>query len=182
VAALLAGRGLTNEQIVECLRTTSSNGGDYDPVYGYGIVDADAATARCAPATTPAYQPPAPSGGGPSPPAPSQSAPATGGGSAEPQVSVTVKRTTRASLAKSGRLRATVRSDGPVSVKLRAVLTRGKKKSTAGTRTVKLGGGGTKQAVVSLSRSARKALARSGSKLVLRWRAGSRTGSATASR
>ena len=44
VAALLAGEGLTNQQIVDRLKVTSSNHGSYDPVYGYGIVDADAAT------------------------------------------------------------------------------------------------------------------------------------------
>ena len=181
VAALLAGRGLDNAQIVECLRTTSSNQGDYEPVYGYGIVDADAAVANCSQATTPAYQPPA--GGGTGGGGGQQQPPPSGGGGGEAQVTVTVKRTTRASLAKSGRLKATVRSDRAVSVKLRAVLTRGKKKSTAGTRTVTLGGAGTKAATVRLSKSARKALTRSSKyRLVLRWRAGSRTGSATASR
>jgi subtilisin family serine protease len=44
VAALLAGQGLTNQQIVDRLKATSSNHGTYDPVMGYGIVDADAAT------------------------------------------------------------------------------------------------------------------------------------------
>ena len=44
VAALLYGQGLTNAQIVERLRATSSNHGAFDPVMGYGIVDADAAT------------------------------------------------------------------------------------------------------------------------------------------
>jgi subtilisin family serine protease len=44
VAALLAGQGLTNQQIVQRLEATSSNHGSYDPVYGYGIVNADAAT------------------------------------------------------------------------------------------------------------------------------------------
>jgi len=44
VAALLSGQGLTNAQIVERLKLTSSNHGLYDPVMGYGIVDADAAT------------------------------------------------------------------------------------------------------------------------------------------
>jgi hypothetical protein len=98
-------------------------------------------------------------------------------------VTVTVKRTTRSRLAKSGQLKATVTSDRAVSVKLRAVLTRGKKKSTAGTKTVKLGGSGSRAAVVRLSKSARRALARSSKyRLVLRWRAGSRTGSATATR
>jgi subtilisin family serine protease len=45
LAALLSGQGLTNAEIVDRLMQTSSNGGAYDPVYGYGIVDADAATA-----------------------------------------------------------------------------------------------------------------------------------------
>ena len=44
VAALLYGQGLTNAEIVERLKQTSSNGGAYDPVMGYGIVNADAAT------------------------------------------------------------------------------------------------------------------------------------------
>jgi len=44
VAALLYGQGLTNAQIVQRLKQTSSNHGTYDPVMGYGIVDADAAT------------------------------------------------------------------------------------------------------------------------------------------
>lgn len=47
VAALLVSKGLDNHQILDCLRTTSSNRGSYDPVFGYGIVDADAATATC---------------------------------------------------------------------------------------------------------------------------------------
>jgi subtilisin family serine protease len=35
VAALLAGQGLTNQQIVDRLQTTSSNHGSYDPIYGW---------------------------------------------------------------------------------------------------------------------------------------------------
>lgn len=46
VAALLAGQRLRNHEIVECLRTTSSNAGAYDPITGYGTVDA-AAAVRC---------------------------------------------------------------------------------------------------------------------------------------
>jgi serine protease len=183
VAALLAGRGLTNAQIVECLRTTSSNEGEFDPVYGYGIVNADAAVARCSPTSTPGYQPPAGGGGQPPTGGGDGGGGNAGGGSGEARVSVTVKRTTRAKLAKSGRLSATVRSDRAASVKLRAVLTRGRSKSTAGSRTVSLSGSGTKSAAVRLSKSARRALARSSKyRLVLRWRSGSQTGSAAASR
>ncbi len=52
VAALLAGEGLTSERIANCLKATSLNPlskkrGQYDPIYGYGLVDADKATATC---------------------------------------------------------------------------------------------------------------------------------------
>jgi subtilisin family serine protease len=53
VAALLAGKGLRPRQILQCLRTRSSNGGFYDPVNGYGIVDANAAVAGCGRNTPP---------------------------------------------------------------------------------------------------------------------------------
>src|SRR3954467_11644138 len=45
VAAMLFGQGLDNQQVVERLRTTSSNTGGSDPIYGYGTGDAGAATA-----------------------------------------------------------------------------------------------------------------------------------------
>lgn len=45
VAALLAAQGLGPQQIVDRLKATSSNGGTYDPVMGYGVVDAAAAVA-----------------------------------------------------------------------------------------------------------------------------------------
>jgi subtilisin family serine protease len=47
VAALLSGKGLGPRQILQCLKTKSSNHGTYDPVNGYGIVDAQAAVAGC---------------------------------------------------------------------------------------------------------------------------------------
>ena len=49
VAALLAAKGLANTSIIDCLQRTSSNGGMYDPVLGYGIVDAATAVADCDP-------------------------------------------------------------------------------------------------------------------------------------
>lgn len=44
VAALLAARRLENDEIVDCLRRTATNRGRYDPLTGYGTVDAAAAT------------------------------------------------------------------------------------------------------------------------------------------
>jgi subtilisin family serine protease len=45
VAALLAAQGLGPQQIVDRLKATASNHGTYDPVMGYGLVDAAAAVA-----------------------------------------------------------------------------------------------------------------------------------------
>ena len=52
VAALLSGRGLTNEEVVDCITSTAFNPvtgmrGQSDPVYGYGIVDAEEAVTTC---------------------------------------------------------------------------------------------------------------------------------------
>jgi serine protease len=47
VAALLRAAGLTNQQTMDCIKRTSSNKGSYDPINGYGIVNADAAVAGC---------------------------------------------------------------------------------------------------------------------------------------
>jgi serine protease len=57
VAALLAAQGATNTQLYDTLTSTARKPGTdvrgvYDPVYGYGIVDAVAATATLPPATT----------------------------------------------------------------------------------------------------------------------------------
>ena len=47
IAAMLRGAGLSNEQVMNCIRQTSSNGGSYDLVNGYGLVSAEAAVAGC---------------------------------------------------------------------------------------------------------------------------------------
>jgi subtilisin family serine protease len=47
IAAMLRGAGLSNQQVVDCIKRTSSNGGSYDPIWGYGIVNAEAAVAGC---------------------------------------------------------------------------------------------------------------------------------------
>jgi subtilisin family serine protease len=53
VAALLAAKGVTNDEIVACLVETALNPltglrGQFDPIYGYGEVDALAAVETCA--------------------------------------------------------------------------------------------------------------------------------------
>jgi subtilisin family serine protease len=49
VAALLAGKGLSNTAIVECLKTTTDDLGvpGRDPIYGYGRVNASTAVTGC---------------------------------------------------------------------------------------------------------------------------------------
>lgn len=57
LASILRAGGLSNQQTVDCLKRTSSNGGSYDVVNGYGIVNAEAAVAGCTtltPSTKPA--------------------------------------------------------------------------------------------------------------------------------
>jgi serine protease len=52
LAALLAGEGLSSDEIIECITSTARNPrtgvrGNYDPVYGYGIIDAAKAAEDC---------------------------------------------------------------------------------------------------------------------------------------
>ena len=52
VAALLSGLGYSRDRVVECIVSTAVNPitgarGTQDPVYGYGIVDAEAAVGAC---------------------------------------------------------------------------------------------------------------------------------------
>jgi subtilisin family serine protease len=48
IAAMLRAAGQSNQQVVDCIRATSSNNGSFDPIYGYGIVNAENAVAKCA--------------------------------------------------------------------------------------------------------------------------------------
>jgi subtilisin family serine protease len=138
VAALLAGRGLTAPQILACLKTKSSNDGAYDPVYGYGIVDADKAVAGCSSKTPPFH-----------------------GGGNKRHLTVTVKKTSRSKLAENGRLKVTVKSDTAVKVKLRAAVRKGGKSTKGASRTVKLKQAGKRRVTLTLSQKARKKLASS---------------------
>jgi len=86
VAALLMAQGRTDDNTVDVIEQTARNPvtgerGRYDPVYGYGIVDAEAATlapGAPAPAPTAASAEPAPSS------APAESAPAESPAASEP--------------------------------------------------------------------------------------------------
>jgi hypothetical protein len=47
IAAILRGAGLTNQQVMDCIKSTSSNHGTYDAINGYGVVSAEAAVSGC---------------------------------------------------------------------------------------------------------------------------------------
>ena len=170
VAAMLSAKGLSAGQILECLRTKSSNNGSYDPAFGYGIVDADVATKECG-SSTPVFN--GGSGGGSG----------GGGGGTTHHVRVTVKRTTRKQLIKTGKLKVTVQSDRKATVKLRALVIRGKSSSTGARRTVKLKKPGTKKLVLKLSKKARHKLAKSKKAVVqVSFKAGKESGLASSGR
>ena len=151
VAALLAAKGLTAGQILECIRTTSSNGGSYDALMGYGIVDADAATRTCSQASTPDFAGAAGTAGG--------TAGSTGSTPSFLKVSARHTRSKR-------RIRVTVKSSRAVRVKLRVVV----RKRTLGRKTVRLRRAGTKRSLVRVKRYRRHA------KLRVRWSAAGRRG------
>lgn len=172
IAAMLAGGGLTNRQIMDCIRDTSSNGGSYDPIYGYGVVSAQAAAASCGGnfAT-------APSSGGGSSPAPPSGAP---GSTPPPQQNVAGQRTAsdttgprvrlalargvrRARVARAGRLPLRVRSSEPATISIRVVS--GRLAAAAGTNatviargTVRVTRAGTRTVRLKLTRAGRRML------------------------
>jgi subtilisin family serine protease len=165
VAAILAAKGLSNGQILECIKATSSNGGSFDPVMGYGIVSADAASKSCTAASTPTR--PGASGGGP--PA---STPGTGSGGG---LKVTVKKIGRRKLARTRTLRVTVKSGIATTVKLRAVQNR----KTVGRKRVVLKSAGKRTVKLRISRKAAHRLRASRhARVKVRYRSGSTSGTA----
>ena len=172
LAAVLAAKGLSNGQILECIKATSSNEGSYDPVMGYGIVNVERAAKECAPGSTPT-RPGATGGGAPS------GGPAPGPNGST--LTVTVKRKSRARLARTRKLRVTIQSGSATSVNLRAVFkkARGAKGRTAGRKTVTLDTAGSRKATLRISRKAARKLKKTrGSRVKVRYRAGSQTGTA----
>jgi serine protease len=155
VAALLSGRGLNAPQILQCLKAHSSNGGGYDPVYGYGIVDAAAAVGGCSPRTPPFH--------------------------ARRHVFVTLVKKTRKQIAEDGRVKVTVKSDTAVRVKLRAAVLRGGKSTTGARRTVTLKQAGKRTVGLKLTDRARAALAKKHAKLRVTYAGGGESGVAKTS-
>ena len=158
VAALLAGKGLSAPQILQCLKTKSSNDGGYDPIYGYGIVDAGKAVAACTPRGTPAFPP--------------------GGNAGKRHVKVTVSYPSRKKLAENGRIAVSIRTDTSVTVRLGAAVVRSGGKATKGAaKKVRLKQAGTRRTTLKLSEKARNALAsHKNAKLRVRYSGGGESG------
>src|SRR3954453_2607979 len=156
LAAILSGKGLSNAQILACLKKTSSNKGSYDPVMGYGVVDADAATKTCKGSR---------SGAG-------------GGGSAGAlKVSVTRERISRKRLARKRKVRVTVKANRKVTVALRALAGR----HTLARKRVKLARAGKRRTTIKLSkRAARYVKRHRHAHFSVRWSGGGRRGTARA--
>jgi subtilisin family serine protease len=177
VAALLAAKGLSAGQILECLKTTSSNQGAYDPVYGYGIVNADAATSTCSPQGTGSFVAGS-SGQGGSPP------PTTSGSSrsSSQTLIVRVKRTTARKLARTRKLQLTIINSKPLSVTLKPVLKRrGARSLTLARKIVALQQSGTHARTLKLTRRSVRSLLRSRrASLKVLYRSGSIAGAAKA--
>jgi hypothetical protein len=163
LAAILSGKGLSNGQILNCLAKTSSNRGRFDPVMGYGVVDADAATKQCSKATTPHRFSP--------------------GGAGPLKISVTRQRISRKRLAHKRKLRVTVKANRKVTVRLRAIARakKGAKARTISRKRVTLRTAGKRTVRMKLSRKAARFLRKHHhAKFKVRWRGGGRSGTARA--
>ena len=113
--------------------------------------------------------------------------PATGSTSPPPKthrhkhhVRVSVRKTSREQLERTGKLHVTVRSDRKVTIELRALVKRGGKSVTGAKATVTLRRAGKRGKTLELSKKARKQLAKRGPvSVVVRYRAGSTSGTAS---
>ena len=170
IAAMLAAGGLTNTQILNCFRATSSNGGSFDPVYGYGIVNAQAAAANCganfsqAPSGDGSAPAPPPAGGGSTaPPQQNVAGQRAASDTTSPRVRIALVRARRAVVARAGRLPIRIRASEPVTVAVRVVS--GRLAAAAGTNAVVIARGtvrvtraGTTATQLRLTRTGRRML------------------------
>jgi len=181
LAAMLMQLGLSNQQVVDCLKATSRNPvtqtrGSFEPTYGWGIVDADEATRRCS------------SSGISGEPGPvSGRGSGRGGGNINPrQVSFSMRLLPDdlSRVVRRRRVRFRMRSGEPLTVSLAATLRgaggsqRSRGRRVIGQRLVVTNGPGTRRASVRLTRAGVRALRRRGmrARITLRFRAQDRDG------
>lgn len=126
IAAMLRGAGLGNQQIMDCLKRTSSNHGSYDPVNGYGIVNAESAVAGCTQLAAGANPfPTGATGQGTTPPPGAGQQPAGQGGvqghgtqkdTTPPRIRLSIPKRTAAHVARAGYITVRVRLSEPAKV------------------------------------------------------------------
>jgi subtilisin family serine protease len=187
VAALLSGQGLTNAQIMECFKRTSSNKGSFDPIYGYGIVDADAATTQCTAQTTPSYSPAPTSGGGSSTAPPPSTQPGGSPQAGSPDSGLVFRavilRDRRGTVARRGWLRVRVSSNRAIRGRLAALLSRkGRRSVRIGAARFTLRQAGSRVVRVKLTRAGRQRLQRTRARLRVKYSAPGARGYATSAR
>jgi subtilisin family serine protease len=162
LAAMLRGVGLSNQETVDCIRRTSSNGGRYDATNGYGIVNAEAAVAICTQLPPGGARPPTTTGRstGPSPTAPEGGQAA--GDTTAPRLAVRLG-SRRAHVARAGYIAVRVRVSERARVRLRIIS--GRQTAAAGRNAVvlarnvsTLNPGTTRTVRVRLTRTGRKAM------------------------
>jgi subtilisin family serine protease len=128
IAAMLRGAGLSNQQVVDCIKRTSSNGGSYDPIFGYGIVNAEAAVAGCTQLAS-SGNPFGPGGasGQSTPPPPGSQPPSSQGGTqgvsqssdtTAPRIRLAIPKKKTAHVARAGYIPVRVRLSEPARLRL----------------------------------------------------------------
>jgi hypothetical protein len=126
IAAMLRGAGLSAQQVMDCLKRTSSNHGSYDPVNGYGVVNAESAVAGCTQLAVGAN--PFPSGAagqGTTPPLGTGRQPSSQGGvqgqrtqsdTTPPRIRLSIPKRTAAHVARAGYITVRVRLSEPAKL------------------------------------------------------------------
>jgi hypothetical protein len=128
IAAMLRGAGLSNQQVADCIKRTSSNGGSYDPINGYGIVNAEAAVAGCTQLAS-SGNPFGPGGasGQSTPPPPGSQPPSSQGGTqgvsqssdtTAPRIRLAIPKKKTAHVARAGYIPVRVRLSEPARLRL----------------------------------------------------------------
>jgi subtilisin family serine protease len=126
IAAMLRGAGLSNQQVMDCLKRTSSNHGSYDPVNGYGIVNAESAVAGCTQLAAGANPFPTGATGRGTTPPPTTGQPPSGQGGVQgertksdttpPVIRLSIPKRTAAHVARAGYITVRVRLSEPAKV------------------------------------------------------------------
>jgi subtilisin family serine protease len=173
IAAMLRGAGLSNQQVLDCIKRTSSNGGSYDPIWGYGIVNAEAAVAGCTQLASSGnpFGPGGASGQSESGPAPTTQQPSQGGvlgesqssDSTAPRIRMAIPKRKSAHVARAGYITVRVRLSEPARLWLqvrngRQTQAVSRSAVVMATKLTKLPGGKTRELRLRLTKAGKRVL------------------------